>query len=81
MLGDESSPHVPMDKIIAHELEILGSHGIQAHRYPKLLSMIENGHLRPDKLIGKTISLEDALIELPAMDKFAGVGVTVINRF
>jgi len=81
MLGDESSPHVPMDKIIAHELEIVGSHGMQAHRYPELLSMIENGHLRPDKLIGKTISLEDALIELPAMDKFAGVGVTVIDRF
>lgn len=81
MLGDESSPHVPMDKIIAHELEIVGSHGMQAHRYPELLSMIENGHLRPDKLIGKMISLEDALIELPAMDKFAGVGVTVINRF
>ena len=81
MLGEESSPHVPMDKIIAHELEILGSHGIQAHRYPELLSMIESGHLRPDKLIGKTISLEDALIELPAMDKFAGVGVTVLDRF
>ena len=81
MLGDESSPHVPMGKIIAHELEILGSHGMQAHRYPELLSMIENGYLRPDKLIGKTISLEDALIELPAMDEFAGVGVTVIDRF
>lgn len=81
MLGDMSSPSVPMDKIIAHELEILGSHGMQAHRYPELMSMIANGILQPGKLTGKTISLEEAVIELPEMDKFRGVGVTVINRF
>jgi alcohol dehydrogenase len=81
MLADHSRPAVPMDKVIAHELEILGSHGIQAYEYPAVLAMIKSGKLRPEKLIGKTISLEDSIRELVNMNKFAGSGVTVINEF
>ncbi len=81
MVGNDSRPNVPMDRVIADELEILGSHGMQAHRYARLLAMIRAGHLRPELLIGRTISLEDALVELPAMNRFAGAGVAVIDRF
>ncbi len=81
MAGADRRPALPMDRVIAEELEILGSHGIQAHRYPELLAMIRTGTLRPDLLIGKTISLEDALVELPEMNKFTATGVTVIDRF
>ena len=35
-----------MDRIIAHELEILGSHGMQAFRYRAMMDMIETGKLR-----------------------------------
>ena len=81
MLADQRRPAVPMDLVIAHELEILGSHGIQAHRYPELLSMILAGKLAPQKLIGRTISLEESLTELTSMDSFRGTGIAVINRF
>ena len=81
MVGDDSSPRLPMARVLADELEILGSHGIQAHRYAELLAMIRAGDLRPDLLIGKTIGLDDVPIELPAMDRFTGTGVTVIDRF
>ncbi|MGB2956391.1 MAG: zinc-dependent alcohol dehydrogenase family protein [Anaerolineales bacterium] len=81
MLADHSHPAVPMDKIIANELEILGSHGMQAHKYPELLAMIKAGKLSPDKLIGKTISLEESLVELTNMDTFSGTGIKVINAF
>ena len=81
MVGDDRSPAMPMDRVIADELEILGSHGMQAHRYAELLDMIRAGKLRPERLIGKTISLEDTLVELPAMNDFTGTGVTVIDRF
>ncbi len=81
MVGDDSTPGLPMDRVIADELEILGSHGIQAHRYAELLEMIQSGELRPDLLVGKTISLDDALLELPAMNNFTGTGITVIDRF
>ncbi len=81
MLGDHKHSAVPMDRIIAHELEILGSHGIQAYRYPDLLSMIAAGKLDPSRLIRKRISLEESLTELPTMDQFNGIGITVIDRF
>ena len=70
-----------MDRVIAYELEILGSHGIQAYKYPLLFEMIGVGKLRPERLIGKTISLEESLDELIHMDQFRGIGVTVIDRF
>jgi alcohol dehydrogenase len=79
MVGDDSRLAVPIDRVIADELEILGSHGMQAHRYDEMLAMIRAGTLRPDKLIGKTISLDDAARELPQMNRFPGTGVTVID--
>ncbi|NEQ32816.1 MAG: zinc-dependent alcohol dehydrogenase family protein [Leptolyngbya sp. SIO4C5] len=81
MLGDDRRPMLPMDLVIANELEIIGSHGIQAHRYSELLAMIRAGKLKPEMLIGRTISLEDSLVELPSMSSFKGTGVTVIDRF
>jgi len=81
MLADHSHPSIPMDQVIANELEILGSHGIQAYKYTTLLEMIKLGKLHPEKLIGKTISLDESPEELSNMNNFAGTGVTVINKF
>ncbi len=72
---------IPMDLVIAKELEVKGSHGMQAHRYPEMLSMIEDGLLKPELLIGNTVSLEESIDVLVNMDSFPGTGVTVINRF
>jgi alcohol dehydrogenase len=81
MVAEHSRPPVPMDQILANELELYGSHGIQAHRYSELLQMIAAGKLEPQKLIGRTVNLEEGARELAAMDSFPGVGVTVIDRF
>lgn len=80
----ESGQHktaIPMDLVIARELEILGSHGMQAHKYTEMFEMILRGKLQPQKLIGKTISLEESLEELVNMNSFSSTGVTVIDRF
>lgn len=81
MTGDHQHPKVPMDKVLAHELEIIGSHGMQAFKYPEMLEMIKNGKLNPKKLIEKTITLEEAIIQLPNMNNFKNKGVVVINQF
>jgi len=81
MAAADQQPAIPMDQVIAKELQIMGSHGMQAHRYPQLLAMIKNGKLQPQKLIGKRISLEESLLQLVQMNSFSGTGVTVINRF
>lgn len=80
LLGEHRHTAVPMDKVVANELEILGSHGMQAHRYPALFAMIRARKLEPGKLVGRTISLEQSPAALAGMDSFAGTGVTVIDR-
>ena len=77
----DRNARVPTDLIIANELEILGSHGMQAHRYPEMLKLVNDGKLRPGQLIGNTIGLDQAARDLVNMDQFKGTGVTIINRF
>ena len=81
MLGEHVNSSVPMDQIIAKELEILGSHGIQAYVYPDILRMVDQGKLDPRKLIGPRIGLEEAPKALMDMDRFNSVGITVVDRF
>ena len=81
LLGDQATPALPMNLVIAKELEILGSHGMQAHRYDVLMAMLRNGTLAPERLIGREISLAESSEALMHMDRFEGTGVTVITRF
>lgn len=81
MTGNDSMPAVPMASVIARELEIIGSHGMQAFRYDDMLQMILSGRLKPEKLVQKTVSLEEGAGELVAMDNFRNDGITVINQF
>ena len=81
MLGEERDAVVPMNQVIAKELEIVGSHGMQAHAYGPMLAMIRDGRLKPQQLVGKRIPLAEAPTELVAMGQFQGLGVTVIDRF
>jgi alcohol dehydrogenase len=81
MLADHGLPSVPMERVIAHELEILGSHGMQAHRYDAMLAMILSGKLQPGKLVGERIDLARSIEALTTMDTFSSVGVTVVTSF
>ena len=81
LLADQARPAIPMDRVIAWELELLGSHGMQAHRYPAMLEMIRRGRLQPEKLIGARVDLDEGARLLTMMDRFPGTGVTIIDRF
>ncbi len=81
MVADDHNPRVPMGKVLANELEILGSHGMQAHRYKDMLAMIAAGNLAPERLIGKRICLEETIAELTSMNDFGTNGVAVITEF
>lgn len=80
MGSGERPPVIPIGKIIGRELEIIGSHGMQAHRYAEMFEMIRSGKLKPDRLIGKTVSLEMAGSCLANLDAFDGAGVIVIEN-
>ncbi|MEO0636958.1 MAG: zinc-dependent alcohol dehydrogenase family protein [Pseudomonadota bacterium] len=81
MTGDHASPAVPMDLVIAKELEILGSHGMQAHRYDAMIAMIQSGALKPDQLVRQEISLGESIEAMMHMDGPGGPGATVVTTF
>ncbi|MEX0365049.1 MAG: zinc-binding dehydrogenase, partial [Ruegeria sp.] len=81
MLGEHAAPAIPMPKIVGQEIELLGSHGMQAHRYGAMLDMVSSGRLDPARLVGQQISLAEAPQALMEMDRFQLVGATVITRF
>jgi len=79
MLGDDARAPVPMDLVVARELEIRGSHGMAARDYAAMLASISERRLDPSRLVGRTISLGEAPAALMAMDGPQSLaGMTVI---
>lgn len=75
----QKNANIPTDLIIAKELEILGSHGMQAFRYQEMIDMIISGKLQPEKLISKVIPLEAVIDELPGMPLSKDSGIKIIR--
>ncbi|MFB4311344.1 zinc-dependent alcohol dehydrogenase family protein [Actinomadura sp. GTD37] len=67
---------LPMDRVIGWELEIAGSHGMAAHAYPPMMRLIRAGTLRPDLLVGRVLTLDDAPAALTGA---TGPGITMIE--
>lgn len=70
--------HLPMARLVALELEIIGSHGMAAHAYPEMMALVASGALRPELLVTREIGLDDVPEALIALGTASGTGVTVI---
>ena len=75
----DGHPPVPMARVIGWELDLLGSHGMAAADYPAMLALIEQGILQPQRLIERTIGLDDAAALLPRFDRTAVAGMTMVD--
>ena len=65
----DGHPWRPMARVISWELHLLGSHGMAAADYPAMLMLIEQGILQPQRLIERTVGLDDAAALLPHFDR------------
>ena len=71
----QGRPAVPMDRVVALELELRGSHGMAAHAYPELLGLVVAGRLRPQDLVRRTVGLADAGEALREVGRVPGITV------
>jgi alcohol dehydrogenase len=75
----DGQPRVPMARVIGWELDLMGSHGMAASDYPRMMAMVEQGRLRPDRLVERTIGLAEAARLLPEFDRATVAGMTMID--
>ena len=75
----EGHPRVPMARVIAWELDLLGSHGMAAADYPPMMELIRSGALQPQRLVERTIGLEEAAALLPDFDRATVAGMTIVD--
>jgi len=72
-------PVLPLDRAIAWELDLLGSHGMAAADYPGMLALVASGALRPELLVTRTVGLAEAARLLPLAESAPSTGITVLD--
>jgi alcohol dehydrogenase len=79
MLAEHATPAVPMTLLHSREIELIGSHGMPAHAYPRLLAMVAAGTVNPGSLVTTHLTLSEGADHLMRMDEFPGTGMAVIT--
>ena len=79
LLSADQLPVLPLDRVLAWELDILGSHGMSAADYPGMLDLVASGALRPQALLSGAVSLETGAAMLPDAETASPTGITVVH--
>lgn len=80
LFGADATPPLPMDRVVAWELSVHGSHGMAACDYPPMLDLVAAGRLDPRRLVGEVVGLDAAGAALAAMSAPASrPGLTVVD--
>jgi D-arabinose 1-dehydrogenase-like Zn-dependent alcohol dehydrogenase len=74
-------PRVPMERVIGWELDVFGSHGMAAADYPGMMALIKRGALQPQRLIERTVGLDEAAAMLPGFDRATVAGMIIVEPF
>jgi alcohol dehydrogenase len=77
LMDKETLPAALVRRLIGHELEIKGSHGLQARAYPGLFNLIQSGALNPTLLVERSTTLDEAPAALESLQDYRGCGVTI----
>lgn len=70
---------MPMARVIAWELNLLGSHGMAARDYPEMLALVASGALDPSLLVKREVGIEEGAIALADLDSQTAGGITIIR--
>jgi alcohol dehydrogenase len=79
LLTPDGLTAMPMARVIAWELDLLGSHGMAARDYPEMLALVASGVLNPSLLVKREVDLAEGAIALAELDNQAFGGITIIK--
>lgn len=79
LLNATGLTEMPMARVIAWELDLLGSHGMAARDYPEMLALVASGSLKPETLITREVDLTEGAKALAQLDSQPFGGITVIK--
>ena len=72
---------IPMERVIAWELDVLGSHGMDARDYPALLEDVRTGRIPLASMLDERdpLTLEEAATALPSIGSAYSRGIVLID--
>ena len=70
---------MPMARVIAWELDLLGSHGMAAVDYPEMLALVASGVLNPSLLVKREVDLQVGAQALADLNNQQHGGITIIK--
>ena len=70
---------LPVDMIVAMELQIIGTIGMQPRRYSSMLNMVQSGKLRPGEMVTNVIPVDEVPGVIDSMGSYGTVGTTVVS--
>ncbi|MEO7061583.1 MAG: alcohol dehydrogenase catalytic domain-containing protein [Lapillicoccus sp.] len=80
LFGPDATPPLPMDRMVALELSVHGSHGMAARDYPAMLAMLASGQLDPGRLVTRLVGLDGAGAALRDLgESHTEAGMTIIR--
>lgn len=79
--AEKGMASLPIDLIVALELRIIGSAGNPHWSYDRLLKLVSQGHLRPDRLVTRTVRLSDTQSVMEEFATYGTTGYVVITDF
>jgi D-arabinose 1-dehydrogenase-like Zn-dependent alcohol dehydrogenase len=79
MIGEAGETTLPMGKVIANELVLLGSHGIAARSYGDVFELISSRRIPLGQILGPRLALGDVPAQLEGMGGFAGLGIALVD--
>ena len=78
---DQGMIGLPVDAMTLQEIQFIGSLGCPTTSYPGLLSMVESSQLNPNRLVERTIAVEEVNTVLSAMTDYRTHGFNVITSW
>ena len=78
-LGEGVAPQIPMARVAAWELTLVGSHGIGPENFREVLALVERRVFDPACLVTSEVTLAEGAAAIMAMDHGSPVGVTMVT--